>query len=632
MLRMLRDGAKSPVTKFFLFGLMAMAVAGLVFMDVQGVFRGGVAPTNVAEIGDSKITIQDFNNVVRRSMQQQRMSETEAYKLGVIDQLLAQEIQMRLLRREAVRQGLYVDEKAVANELDNMLVNISQSMDVDKGKALQLLLQSQGVSEPQLVGMMKSQISSGLLLDGVLAGPHPPKQLTDDFARFRYEKRSGRYAVIDQKTAGKPDQPDEEALQTLYKQLAPHRFALPEYRRLDIAILSPDSVKGMVEITEEELRAEYERRLDEYKIPEQWSVAQTLVSDAATAQEIADKARAGATLKQATKDVMGDTIAYIPAELFIKSEISDALRDTVVKMSVNEISDPVESPLGWHVVKLDKKIDAYERSFEEVREDLHDEMMMDLAGDSLYDLTIQFDDMIAGGMTAKEAAGELGVKIVSVEPVDISGNLQNGEAAQVKAEEFPALLKEAFQLSEGETTQLLQSGQSDYIGATVTEIVPTSLRPFEEVEKEVRKAWIDKETRVRASKMAGELIEKIKSGESFDDVASSAGLKVVRVDNLGRNPGEDSKHPAGLEAALFNIDTLGSVENLISGTNAVIVQLDDIVHEIPEDNVQELDAIASITSRLLKQDRMSLYRMALYNKYDVKTNEAALEQMYGAEQ
>jgi len=626
---MLRDGAKSPVTKFFLFGLMAMAVAGLVFMDVQGVFRGGVAPTDVAEIGDSKITIQDFNSVVRRSMQQQRMSEAEAYKLGVIDQLLNQEVQIRLLRREAIRQGLYVDDAAVARELDNVLGNISNSMEVNKEQALSMLLQNQQMSEAQLVGSMKTQLASGVLLDGVLAAPYAPQQLVSDFARFRYEKRDGRYAKITQKATGKPDAPDDETLKAYYETIAPQRFNIPEYRTLDVAILSPDSVKDMVELTDDDLRAEYENRMDEFKVPAQWSIAQTLVGDAADAQQIADMATKGGSLKKATEKVLDDSFAYIPPEIFTESYLPEELRETVIALDVNAVSKPIESPLGWHIIKLDKKIDAYDRSFDDVRDSLREELMADLAGDSLYDLTIQFDDMIAGGMSARDAAEELGVKIVSVGPVNLGGTKKDGKPVELKEEEFPALLHESFEISEGETTQLLQSGQSDYIAATVTTVEPASLKPFEEVRAEVEKAWMEREARILASKMAGKLIERIRAGESLDAVAKSAGLKVVTVKELGRNPAEESKHPDGLDVALFSIDEIGGVENLISGSNAVLVMLDNITQELPGDDDPELKALDQVAARLIKQDRMSLYRMALYSQFDVKTNEAAIEQMYG---
>ena len=65
VMKTLRQGASHGVSKFLLFGLLMVAVGGLVLMDVGGFFRGGVSNSDVARVGREKISAQSFDRTVR---------------------------------------------------------------------------------------------------------------------------------------------------------------------------------------------------------------------------------------------------------------------------------------------------------------------------------------------------------------------------------------------------------------------------------------------------------------------------------------------------------------------------------------------------------------------------------------
>lgn len=84
----LNKKASGGLGKFILFGFLALAVGGLVFSDVTGVFRGGVGSSDVARIGDEKLSIHRFDRSLRRTLAQTGLSVDQAYKLGYVGQFL----------------------------------------------------------------------------------------------------------------------------------------------------------------------------------------------------------------------------------------------------------------------------------------------------------------------------------------------------------------------------------------------------------------------------------------------------------------------------------------------------------------------------------------------------------------
>lgn len=149
-----------------------------------------------------------------------------------------------------------------------------------------------------------------------------------------------------------------------------------------------DAIRGGVgEVTDEELEAYYrdnERRLT---LPEQVRVRHILLTwkplgttdDRAAIREqmapILEQARAGADFAElarqysedyATGSGGGDT------GLFHRGQMVPAFEDVAFALQPGEISDPVETPFGVHILKLEEHQDARLLPLEEIREQLRD--------------------------------------------------------------------------------------------------------------------------------------------------------------------------------------------------------------------------------------------------------------------
>ncbi len=81
----LRNGAAGGFLKYILFGLLGMAMGGLVLMDSRGVMDGGVGSRDVAKIEGEVISLRDFDRSLRLQLTQYNRNITvqDAHSMGL---------------------------------------------------------------------------------------------------------------------------------------------------------------------------------------------------------------------------------------------------------------------------------------------------------------------------------------------------------------------------------------------------------------------------------------------------------------------------------------------------------------------------------------------------------------------
>ncbi|KKB35489.1 peptidylprolyl isomerase [Bacillus thermotolerans] len=133
-----------------------------------------------------------------------------------------------------------------------------------------------------------------------------------------------------------------------------------------------------IEITEEEMKTYFEENKDQFAQAEQVQASHILVEDEATANEVAKKLAAGGDFAELAKEYSidegsskeGGEVGY-----FGKGAMVPEFEEAAFSMEKGEISDPVKSEYGFHIIKVTDKKEAKEANYEESKEEIKSALM-----------------------------------------------------------------------------------------------------------------------------------------------------------------------------------------------------------------------------------------------------------------
>lgn len=136
-------------------------------------------------------------------------------------------------------------------------------------------------------------------------------------------------------------------------------------------------LEPVIEITEEEMKEYFEENKDSFAQKEEVKARHILVEDEETAHEIKEKLDNGADFEELAKEYSTDTgtkdkggdLGY-----FTKGKMVKEFEDVAFSLAVGEISEPVESQYGFHIIKVEDKKDAKEANYEESKEAIREKI------------------------------------------------------------------------------------------------------------------------------------------------------------------------------------------------------------------------------------------------------------------
>lgn len=152
------------------------------------------------------------------------------------------------------------------------------------------------------------------------------------------------------------------------------------YRNIvHLSLLQEAAIAEDIEIPEEDIKKRHEENNTEIK------AQHILVEDEETANEVKKKLDEGGDFAELAKEYSTDGSAEQGGDLgyFSKGKMVPEFEETAFGMEPGEVSDPVQSQFGFHIIKVNDKREVEEPTkYEDVKEDIRRELLnerMDVA-------------------------------------------------------------------------------------------------------------------------------------------------------------------------------------------------------------------------------------------------------------
>jgi peptidyl-prolyl cis-trans isomerase D len=630
MLKALREGAKSTLLKTILFGMLLMAMFGLAVMDVQGLFRSGIKNGTLVNFGRVKLSATEFDQILQANLHEENMKQSEAYATGIPQQLLKQQISNRLYAMTTNDIGIQISDKIVVTKVRELLASIVKR-GVSEKDALQQVLQIFGTRENQLVATLKSEMAIDLLLGSLTANTHAPSLLIDEAVRYSRESRRGEYfrLTFDDIASVKPSTDSE--LKAYYDTIA-RQYSLPEHRTLSVLLLDKSMLGDAIRIPEEKLKQHYDENISDYAVPETRVIPQAIADDETVAKQVYEEALRTKDLKKAAENAGREFASYVQAGNFTESTMQAETAKPAFSAKEGDILAPIKSPMGWHILTIEKVIPAIDKPFDAVKAGIEKELMQDKAAEALYERANAIEDEIAGGKSLSEVARENNLKETVLEKITAHGMTSAGKKPDVTIPLYDKAVENGFDLKEGEASPLIETPDGGFMLVGVKEIVPSEQQPFDKVQDDVAVRW-KKDAQTKAlSEKANALLMRLNQGENFAKIARELGKTVQPTELIERGTtAEKAKILEPVLNTLFSIERQGYSNTASGDGDVAFVRFSERKITLPKEIKKEDTAgTEAVLARHFRQDILEQYRAYLIRRYDVSINDKLMDEMYPA--
>lgn len=589
---------------WLLFGIVIILVLPFALFGV-GRFAGGGGEQYVAKVNDSEISErtyrQEFQQYKQRLRQQfgEALSDEYFERASFKRQFLEQLIDERLLRQVAADTGFAVPDSRVASEISK--VQAFRSNGTFDRQRYRQLLSRQGLTPESFEQRLRQDLTVQEVRSSVRSSAAVTAAEVREFIRLRDQQRRFDAVLVRAEEFEDQVSVSDEEVEQHYNDHS-DRYMRPERVRIRYVELSADMLADEVEVTEETLRSRYEENKSRYTLEEERQASHILIEvpeDAAEervsqarqrAAELAERARSGeAEFTQLAQEHSQDTgTAADGGDLgwISRDVMGEAFEKALFDLEPGQVSDPVRTDFGFHVIKLRDVRPGEVEPFEAVREEIAEGYRQSEAerlyleqADRLVNLSYE------NPMTLEPAAAQLGLEIQEAGPFSREGGEQGvATNSDVVEKAFsPQVLEERM------NSDLVELGPNHAAVIRVNEHIPAEAKPLEEVADEIRSTLVDERTRELARKEADELVERLRGGETtLTEIASERGAEVQNLGFVGRDASEPDAQVVQGVFELPKPDGEGPAFARVSsqGNRFAVVAL----HETKPGNPQDVEA------------------------------------------
>ncbi|MCR8913953.1 peptidylprolyl isomerase [Marinobacter panjinensis] len=553
MLQDIRDNAQGTIAKV----IIGLLIVSLSIWGMDAIVGGFSGEPEVATVNGDDITEREFLRVVQIESQR-RLSQMDNPDPSLLDEdqirqdVLESLIQEKVLTQDAGNQGLELS----GQDIDSLITQMPQfqvdgSFNRDRFVAT---VRNMGMGVGEFRETMRkqyvvNQIRAGIAQSGIVAKEHVAQLL-----RIQNQTRDFRMVTLAEDTVSDQVEVTEAEIEAYYQN---NQDAFQQSERVDAQYiaLSRETLAEMVDVSDDELRDYYQERSSELAREER-RAAHILIEDGEDAEEtistIQERLSAGEDFSELAEEYSVDTVsAEEGGDLGFagRGVYDEAFEEALFQLEKGEVSEPVSTSFGIHLIKLLDVQKSEVPPLEELEDELRRELARSKAEERFAEVRTELADLAYAADDLDGPAQDLGLEVREKSNITRDG----GEAPF----DHQGLVRQLFSedvLQDGFNTELIDVGDNMSVVARVAHYQEAQQQPLDEVSDEIRAALTRQKTREALDQRAEAIISELESGkdlqemgigewQSYDDQPRNnptvGGAVMSRVFSLQRPEGDE---------------------------------------------------------------------------------------------
>lgn len=602
----------SKSAMWVLMGLLILGLAGFGATNLGGNIR------SIGSVGDKSIPVDQYARQLQNEIRaierqtQQQLPFARAQEIGLDRAVLQRLVRNRALDHENTELGLSVGDETLRDEILGISAFQGINGEFDR-EGYRLSLQQNGISEAEFETSLREEAARTLLQGAIVSGIQMPSAYAETLVNYVGEQRSFTWSALTEDTLSTPiATPSDADLQAFYDANM-DRFMLDETKNITYVVLSPDALTDTVDVPEDELRAAYEERINEYNQPERRLVERLVFSDQETADQAAANLEVSGTTFEALVEERGLDLADVDLGDVGRLELGPA-GEQIFKAEVGAVVGPLESSLGPALFRVNGVLPAQNVTFEEASDALKEELAGTRAIRAVEARAQDIDDQLAGGATLEQLANETEMTLGTIAWIPESSE---GIAA------YGGFREAAATLTETDFPRILQLDDGSIFAMRLDETLPERPNPFDAAKADVARSLHSERLVEVLTAQATTVITTLGSDASFVE----AGLTAIEEQDQNRNAFINGT-PAGFMGEVFEME-VGDFAVLPGEDTVVIVRLDGISAATQDaQSAALLEQLGAQINQTLAADVFNVYADEVVRRAGPQIDQRALQAVH----
>lgn len=574
MLQELRDKSTGMIAKIIIgFIIVIFALFG-----TEALFQGNAEANRAISVNGEKITEEDILRGIQNRKQQiiSRYGESvpaeyltdEKLRQPVIDSL----VQRALLAQVAKKGGLAANTTAISQELmrepafqENGAFNQERFVQLLSYQGFTPLSYQKAIAEDTVINQLQFAIANSSFVT--------PTELKNIIG-LSFQSRDFNYLVLPVDAAEKSVVVEDKDVKAHYD-ANPKNYTTPEQVAVDYIELSTAELAKNITVTDEQVQKQFEQNNKSFVAKTERQAAHILLEGADAqkrAEEIKAKLAAGEDFaKLATEfstdegsKAQGGDLGFSSGDAF-PAEFEAAL----AKLKVNEVSAPVKTEAGVHIIKLLAERGSNAPTFEESKAGILDQLKRSEAESQFGAKLEKLKDLAYNADSLADVAKELGLTAQNTGLFSKTGGKDLTANNAVVTAAFSAEV-----LEQGNASEVIELEPSRVLVLKKTDRKPAQLQPLETVKEQITAVVRAEKVQALLAQQAQGVIAALNSGASLADQAKALGLEVKAAVGVTRSDTATDRdvlqYAFSLASPAANKPVSGSVRTA-KGDHAVVV-------------------------------------------------------------
>lgn len=538
---------RNRATGWIAWAIVILITIPFALWGINSYFEGGVN-VNVAEFDGEEIDYQ----IYQRAIYSERDRMRQVYGNNATAELLSGEVLGRqvinrlvndvLLQRDARDRGYRISDAQLAEAIRN-----EPSFQSEQGFSRELyerILQFSGYSPSEFESVQRNNAATQQVQTGFIESVLPINSTVEDLIQLLRQRRTGEYAIVEPSTFLSEIEITDDEIRADYEENQAI-YVDEEKIRIEYIELAPSEFAVNFTPTEETLRQIYDAEAQQFREEEQRLVRHILLEGTAgdnaaaidQANELIYRLNAGedfASLASEFSTDIGSASQGGDLGWISRGATVPAFESVAFTLSQGEVSEPVESEFGVHIIRVDEIQAEKIKPFEEVRDELAEQAIRNQAEIEMFEIAEEMRNVAFEQPDSLDAASDL-----SGLEIRVSDWFSRAQGSGISS--HSSVRDAAFSttvLEDGFNSDLISLDDGRQVLLRKREHRPSETLSFDFVKADISEKLLFEKSAAEAQEFAENLLTQLTEGADWNSTIDDHGLETRAIPGRTGNEGD----------------------------------------------------------------------------------------------